>query len=82
MQLYQVWLIVVEEDLWIQTNPSIKPVNENDGARKQQPLPMYNDWRDGMLNSRVFTDQNNPLPITSVFSDWNLPGENSVTIEA
>ena len=33
MQLYQVWLIVVEEDLWVQTNPSIKPVNENDGVQ-------------------------------------------------
>ena len=29
---YPVWLIEVEEDLWIQTNPSIKPVNENNGA--------------------------------------------------
>ena len=33
MQDYQVWLIVVEEDLWIQTIQSIKPVNENDEAQ-------------------------------------------------
>ena len=32
MPTHQVWLIVVEEDLWIQTNPSIKPVSENNGA--------------------------------------------------
>ena len=32
MNTYQAWLIVVEEDLWIQTIQSIKPVNENDGA--------------------------------------------------
>ena len=32
MEEHRVRVIVVEEDLWIQTNPSIKPVNENDGA--------------------------------------------------
>ena len=32
MPLNQVWLIVVEEDLWIQTSQSFKPVNENDKA--------------------------------------------------
>ena len=36
MLYYQVWLIVVEEDLWIQTNQSTKPVSENDGAQKKQ----------------------------------------------
>ena len=29
---HQGWLIVVEEDLWIQPNQSIKPVSENDEA--------------------------------------------------
>ena len=32
MQHYRVWLIVVEEDLWIQTSQSAKPVNEKDEA--------------------------------------------------
>ena len=32
MHYNQVWLIAVEEDLWIQISPSIIPVNENDGA--------------------------------------------------
>ena len=32
MHHHEVWLIVVEEDLWIQVNQPIKPVNENDGA--------------------------------------------------
>ena len=33
MHTHQVWLIVVEEDLWVQTNPSIKPVSDKDGAQ-------------------------------------------------
>ena len=32
MPLNQDWLIVIEEDLQIQSNQSIKPVSENDGA--------------------------------------------------
>ena len=32
MEEHRVRVIVVEEDLRVQTNPSIKPVNENDGA--------------------------------------------------
>ena len=49
MKLYQDWLIVVEEDLWIQTNQSIKPVNENDGALRKQQSWIYMDWREGRL---------------------------------
>ena len=32
MQIHQVWQIVTEEDLWIETKQSTKPVNENDEA--------------------------------------------------
>ena len=40
----QVQLIVVEEDLLIQTNPSIKPVSAKDGAYpKQYQLPISMD---------------------------------------
>ena len=82
MQNYQVQLIVVEEDLSIQTNPSIKPVNEKDGAYLKHLSPKSMDWREGRLfNSSLFTDQNKQLPITSVFSVWNLFGENSDTSE-
>ena len=76
MHLHQVWLIVVEEDLWIQTNPSIKPVNEKDGAQRKHHLPKSIDWREGrLLNSKLVTFQNMPLPITNVFSDWYLLNE-------
>ena len=43
MQNYQVQLIVVEEDLSIQTNPSIKPVNEKDGAYLKHLSPKSMD---------------------------------------
>ena len=32
MHIHQFWLIVVEEDLWIQTIQSVKLINENDEA--------------------------------------------------
>ena len=57
MHYHPVWLIVVEEDLWLQTNPSIKPVNEKDGAQKKQHSPITMDWREGRLfssNDSVF----------------------------
>ena len=82
MQYYQVWLIVVEEDLWIQLNPPIKPISEKDGALQKPYSPISMDWREGrLLNSSLVTDQNVHLPIINVFSDWNLFGENSDTSE-
>ena len=48
MHIDQIWQIVVEEDLWIQSNQSIKPVNENDGEYQKQP-PISMDWREGRL---------------------------------
>ena len=53
MHTNQAWLIVVEEDLWIQINPSIKPVNEKDGAEKKQLLPISMDWMEPCLFETV-----------------------------
>ena len=66
----QVWLIVVEEDLWIQWIQSIKLVNENSREWWKQQLPSWMNWREGRLfNSNDLHSENDRLSNTI---DWSI----------
>ena len=64
MHYHQVWLIEVEEDLETQTIQSIKPISNNDEAKKKQSLPISMVWREGRLfnsNDIVLKKQFSPI---------------------